>query len=298
MVDSKGVALVTGTSSGFGRLIVQTLARQGYGAFASMRETAGRNATASAELRALADKERLWLRVLELDVTDEAAVERAVAQVIEQAGRIDVLVNNAGFSYSGMTEAYTVGQAQRIFDTNFFGAVRMNRAVLPHMRRQGSGLLIHVSSGAGRVVLPGSAHYCASKFALEALAESYRYDLAGLGIDSVIIEPGAHPTPIFAKSGRPADPARAAEYGRLAEIPEKVQGALMASQADPQEVANAALELIETPFGKRPLRRVVGPGMGALQALNDHAAQLQEKLVQMFGVAELVSPRASEPRPA
>jgi NAD(P)-dependent dehydrogenase (short-subunit alcohol dehydrogenase family) len=236
--------------------------------------------------------------VLELDVTDDAAAERAVGQVIEQAGRIDVLVNNAGFSYSGITEAYTVEQAQRIFDTNFFGAVRMNRAVLPHMRRQGSGLLIHVSSGAGRVVLPGSGHYCASKFALEALAESYRYDLAGLGIDSVIIEPGAHPTPIFAKSGRPADPARTTEYGRLAEIPEKVHAALMASQADPQEVANAALELIETPFGKRPLRRVVGPGMGALQALNDHAAQLQEKLVQMFGLAELVSPRASEPRQA
>ena len=170
MSNTGAVVLITGASSGFGRLIAETLARKQYRVFATMRDIEGRNAAAARELRALAESESLHLDVCELDVTDEGSVERAVAVVIGQAGGIDVLVNNAAYGVLGLTESFTTEQAQRVFDTNFLGIVRTNRAVLPHMRRKGSGLLLYVSSGAGRIVIPCMGLYTASKFALEAFA--------------------------------------------------------------------------------------------------------------------------------
>jgi NAD(P)-dependent dehydrogenase (short-subunit alcohol dehydrogenase family) len=151
------VVLITGCSSGFGLLMAETLARKNYHVFATMRAVDGRNAKAARAFRTLAERESLHLDVLELDVTDSASVERAVDVVIAQTDRIDVLINNAGYGLLGLIEACTLEQAQRIFDTNFFGVVRMNRAVLPYMRRHGSGLLVHISSGAGRVPMPGVA---------------------------------------------------------------------------------------------------------------------------------------------
>ena len=143
------VILITGTSSGFGRLLAETCARQGYTVYASMRQVTGRNATAREALQALAATAGLSLHALELDVTDEVSVERAVQEVITRSGRIDVLINNAGFSYIGLNEACTLADLQQQFDTNFFGVALMNRAVLPHMRRQGRGLLIYMSSAGG-----------------------------------------------------------------------------------------------------------------------------------------------------
>src|SRR5262249_44035956 len=154
----------TGASTGFGRLIAETAARKGYRVFASMRNVEGKNAANARELGELANRESVWLRALELDVTDDASAERAVAEALREGGRIDVLVNNAGYGLMGVTEAVTLEQARRIMDTNFFGAVRMNRAVLPQMRKQGSGLLVHISSGGGRVVVPSMGFYCASKW--------------------------------------------------------------------------------------------------------------------------------------
>src|SRR5438046_8471703 len=155
-----------------------------------MRDPGGRNAKNASEIRALAQKDSLPIHVLELDVTDDASVERAVDAAIAKAGRIDVAINNAGYYLTGLEEAVTTEQARRLMDTNFLGPVRVNRAVLPHMRRQRSGVLMHISSVAGRVVLPSVGFYCASKFALEALAESYRYELAGQGIESMIVARG------------------------------------------------------------------------------------------------------------
>src|SRR5580704_17217831 len=185
-MESKQVVLITGSSTGFGRLFADTLARSGHTVFATMRDPRGRNAKNDSEIGALAEKHSLLIHVLELDVTDDASVERAVDAVVAKAGRIDVAINNAGYSLTGLAEAVTTEQARRLMDTNFLGPVRVNRAVLPHMRRQRSGVLVHVSSGAGRVILPSAGFYCASKFALEALAESYRYELAQQGIESVI----------------------------------------------------------------------------------------------------------------
>jgi len=190
-MSASKVVVITGASSGFGRLTAEFLARQGHQVFATMRELAGRNAKAAEALRELGRREGLKLQAAELDVTRDASVESCVRQVLAEAGRIDVLVNNAGFGYGGLQESFTSEQAQRIFDTNVVGAHRTIRAVLPQMHRQREGLLVQVSSGVGRVVLPGMGLYCASKFALEALSECYRYELAGSGIDVVCVQPGA-----------------------------------------------------------------------------------------------------------
>jgi len=142
-----------------------------------------------------------------------------------------------------LAETVTMAQAQRQFDTNFFGVLRMNRAVLPVMKRQGSGLLLHVSSGAGRLVIPGMGLYCASKFALEALAETYRYELASQGIDSMVIEPGAYATPIMEKLERGEDPLRKSSYGEMADIPRKYRRRLQARERTPRRSRMPCCEL-------------------------------------------------------
>src|SRR5881392_2733797 len=148
-MSSKQVVLITGSSTGFGRLFTETLARKGHTVFATMRDPGDRNAKNASEIRALAEKHSLPIHVLELDVTDDASVGRAVDAAVAKAGRIDVAINNAGYYLSGLEEAVTTEQAQRLMDTNFLGPVRVNRAVLPHMRRQRGGVLMHISSGAG-----------------------------------------------------------------------------------------------------------------------------------------------------
>src|SRR5690349_6378075 len=204
-MNSKQVVLITGASTGFGRLFTETLARKGHTVFATMRDPGGRNAKNASEIRALAEKDSLPIHILELDVTDDDSVQRAVDAAVAKAGRIDVAINNAGYYLTGLEEAVTTEQARRLMDTNFLGPVRVNRAVLPHMRRQRSGVLIHICSVAGRVVLPGVGFYCASKFALEALAETYNYELAGQGIESVIVEPAQYETSIFGSNLTGAD---------------------------------------------------------------------------------------------
>src|SRR5437879_1180270 len=204
--------LVTGSTSGFGRLTVETLARQGYRVFAGMRAAAGKNAPAAEELRALAQREQLALQIIEIDVTDDASVERAIAAIIETTGRLDVVVNNAGVSYSGPLEAFTLEQVRQQFETNVFSVLRVNRAVLPQMREQGSGLLLQIGSIAGLLAFPLLGLYGATTIALEGLTESYRYELAPFGIDAVIIEPGTFPTAIGANRQVAADDQRFGLY--------------------------------------------------------------------------------------
>jgi NAD(P)-dependent dehydrogenase (short-subunit alcohol dehydrogenase family) len=283
-MPSNQVILITGASTGFGRLFAEALARHGHTVFATMRDPAVRNAANATELRALAGKESIALEVLEMDVTDEASVDRAVHSVIEQAGRIDVAINNAGYAVLGLAEATTVEQARHLMDTNFFGSVRVDRSVLPFMRKQRSGLLLHVSSGAGRVVVPGCGFYCASKFAMEALAESYHYELAGQGIESSIIEPGAYQTAVFGNMVTAADHARTLTYGPAAQIPDKVGQLLSASAANAQDVADAVLAIVETPTGQRQLRYRVSPTDLGVDAINQVSAQTQSRFLEAFGL--------------
>src|SRR5580698_8649624 len=285
IMNSKQVVLITGSSTGFGRLFADTLARKGHTVFATMRDPAGRNAKNAAEIRALAEKDSLPIHVLELDVTNDASVERAVDAAVAKAGRIDVAINNAGYYLSGLEEAVTTEQAQRLMDTNFLGPVRVDRAVLPHMRRQRSGMLMHVSSGAGRMVLPAAGFYCASKFALEALAEAYSYELAAQGIESVIVEPGAYETSVFGNSATATDEARTNTYGAVKEMPAKVNAALSSRAGNAQEVADAVLRIIETPAGERQLRYFISPRNYGVEEINALAKQVQANVLEAFGFA-------------
>ncbi len=284
-MNSKQVVLITGSSTGFGRLFTETLARKGHTVFATMRDPGGRNAKNASEIRTLAAKDSLPIHVLELDVTDDASVERAVDAAVAKAGRIDVAINNAGYYLSGLEEAVTTEQARRLMDTNFLGPVRVNRAVLPHMRRQRSGVLIHLSSAAGRVVIPSGGFYCASKFALEALAEAYSYELAAQGIESVIVQPGQYETPVFGNTVKAADEARTNTYGAVKEIPAKINAALSSTAGNAQDVADTVLRIIETPAGEKQLRYFIGPqdfGVGEINALSK---RVQTSVLEAFGLA-------------
>lgn len=296
------VILITGTSTGFGRTAAEVLAQRGYRVFATMRDISRRNASAAAELRSLSKQKGWKLDVLDMDVTDDLSVTEAVHEVLHRAGRIDVVINNAGIAALGVTEAFTVEQFRQVLDVNLFGVARVNRAVLPAMRRQRSGLLIHVSSGIGRTVVPGSAPYATSKFALEALADAYRFELAPLGIDSVVVEPGIHRTPILEKFLAPSDENRVAEYGSTADSIARVKGVFEASSSAPETpgpevVVDAFVRLIETPAGERPFRTVPTASIHALLAPYNAAAEsITNTIAQVFNAPELTvfRPSASE----
>ena len=283
-MDSKQVIFITGASTGFGRLFAETLARHGHTVFATMRDPQGKNAKNAAELLALASRESLSIFTLECDVTSDASVELAVRSVIAQSGRIEVAINNAGYGIIGLAEAVTTQQAQQIMDTNFMGCVRVNRAVLPHMRRHRKGLLMHISSGAGRVVIPAFSLYTASKFAMEALAETYRYELASQGIESVVVEPGAYQTPVFGNLVYAADESRGETYGIANQIPTKMTALLAGTAGDPQEVADAVLRIIETPVGQKKLRYRVSQSDLGVDEVNANTDRVQARLLEMFGL--------------
>jgi NAD(P)-dependent dehydrogenase (short-subunit alcohol dehydrogenase family) len=202
-----------------------------------------------------------------------------------KAGRIDVAINNAGYGVFGLAEAVTTEQVQRLMDTKFLGPVRVNRAVLPHMRRQRSGVLMHISSAAGRIIVPSMGFYCASKFALEAMAESYHYELAAQGIESVIVQPGAYETPVFGNIVTAADEARTNTYGAVKDIPTKIHAALSSAAGNAQEVADAVLRIIETPAGEKQLRYLVSPASSGVDEINALSKQVQANLLEAFGLA-------------
>jgi NAD(P)-dependent dehydrogenase (short-subunit alcohol dehydrogenase family) len=283
---TKQVILVTGASTGFGRLFTETLARNGHTVFATMRDPAGKNAKNAAEIEALAKKESLPIHILELDVTKDDSVDKALRAVIDKSGRIDVVINNAGFVIAGLTESITIEQAQRQFDTNFFGCVRVNRAAVPHMRKQRSGLILHISSGAGRIVFPTFAFYCATKFALEAFSEAYNYELAGQGIESVSIQPGAYQTAVFGNVQTGEDKSRAENYGAAGQLFDRISAGLNAAAGNAQEVADAVLSVIETPAGQRKLHYRVSPQDIGVDAINDLCEKTQANVLQAFGIAE------------
>jgi NAD(P)-dependent dehydrogenase (short-subunit alcohol dehydrogenase family) len=201
-------------------------------------------------------------------------------------------VNNAGIFPFGITEAFTVEQFQRALDINVTGVFRMNQAVLPMMRRRRSGLLVHISSINGRLAPPFFGLYGASKFAMEALAETFRYELSGFGVDSVIVEPGPFRTGIQSRSEEPQDTARVGEYGQVAVVASQVLGGLRQMAADPniptdpQLVVDAVLNLIATPPGQRPLRTVVGLDFAA-GTLNETTANVTRQALASLGLSHM-----------
>ena len=206
--------LITGASSGFGRDTAETLFRAGHTVYASMRGAQGKNQKAAETLR------KLGIKTVELDVSDDASVEAGVKKVLAEAGKIDVLVNNAGIASVGVTEAFTAEQAKVIFDTNVIGLLRVTRAVLPSMRQQHDGLIINIGSIFGRVTFPFTGIYGASKFAVEALTDSLRYEVSQLGVEVVEVQPSAYPTNFLTGSQTPAGTEVAMSYGEVGRIPD------------------------------------------------------------------------------
>jgi NAD(P)-dependent dehydrogenase (short-subunit alcohol dehydrogenase family) len=281
-MSNQRTAVVTGASSGFGRLSAQAFAADGWRVYGTMRNTAGSNAKAAADLRAAG------VAVVDLDVTDDASVDAAAA-AIQGEGAVDVLVNNAGTGFFGIQEAFTPAAVEKQFATNVVGPLRVNRAFLPAMRARKSGLVVYVSSVIGRYVIPFGGVYVASKWALEALAEVSSYELAPFGVDVAIVEPGAYPTDIFGNVALPDDAARLESYGEVARYPERLNAGMAAAMAgrDPNDVALAIVRLANAPAGTRPLRTTV-PTDGAAEAINAAVGPIQHQVMQAFGFADLL----------
>lgn len=280
---NKPTVFIASARSGFGFLTAKALTRKGHTVFATMRDSHGKNADAASELMHHAKNTPGRMHILDMDVTDEEAVQAAVDEALSIEGIIDVVVNNAGVGAIGLTECFTIDQFKRTLDVNLLGAQRVNRAVLPSMRKRGSGLLVHISSIAGRLVPPMSSPYTASKFALEALAESYHYELAPLGIDSIIVEPGSYSTSFEYVKQKPADKERVASYGPMGAVWDRAfrqiqEAASGPHMQNPEDVAVAIARLIDIPVGKRPLRTVIGAGMFAqyAEAINRTGSDLRK----------------------
>ncbi|MEM1428393.1 MAG: SDR family oxidoreductase [Pseudomonadota bacterium] len=281
--------LITGASSGFGTLMVADLIGAGHRVAGTVRDPQGRNAKAAAKLAGLG------VEIIDLDVTNDASVEAGVAAAEAALGRIDVLINNAGVGSHGLTENFSAADIQRLFDVNVFGVQRMMRAVLPQMRARGSGLILNVSSLLGRVVMPFYGPYNASKWAVEALSETYRVELSQFGVDVALIEPGGFPTTFFGNLVHPSAPDRDAGYGEMAAAPQAALDGFAAHlsanpQQSPQLVSDAVLALIETAPGSRPFRTEVDAiGMGdMIKPMNDQLAQVTEGLFTNLGMGDML----------
>src|SRR6478736_6443362 len=229
--------LITGTSSGFGRDTAETLRHVGHSVYSSMRGAQGKNREAAEALR------KLGVKTVELDVSEDTSVDAGVKTVLTEAGKIDVLVNNAGIASAGVTEAFTTEQAKAIFDTNVIGLLRVTRAVLPSMRQQHDGLIINIGSILGRVTFPFVGIYGASKFAVEALTDSLRYEVSQLGVEVVEVQPTGYPS-FFTNIQTPARIEVTESYGEVGHIPDAMVTSLTATfegkdAPNPHDVAEA-----------------------------------------------------------
>ena len=289
--------VITGASSGFGAMTARALADAGDTVYAGIRDTAGRNAAAVAELGDYASTRSVNLRAVEMDVADQASVDAAIAQITSDAGRLDVIVHNAGHMVLGPAEAFTVEQIAQIYDTNVLSTQRVNRAALPHLRAQRDGLLVWVGSSSSRGGTPPYlAPYFAAKAAEDALAVSYASELARFGIDTTIIVPGAFTTGTnhYAHAGHPADTAVEHEYdelyaGIMDEIPAR-QARMSPPDADPAEVARQITRVVGLAKGQRPFRVHVDPmhdGAEEVFNLGDH---IRSEFYQRIGFADLLRP--------
>ncbi len=289
-LSSKSI-LITGCSSGFGRLGAEHYARLGAKVFATMRNLPRPEAD---ELRQLASDDNLDIHVIEIDVLSDEQVTKGVAEAERiNGGPIDVLVNNAGIGISGPVEVQDMEATDLIFGTNVLGAHRMARAVLPGMRKQGSGLMVPISSQLGRVIVPFAGHYSATKFALEAMSEQLAYELVPHGIEVSIIEPGGYPTQVWVNR----NVYTAALKERAAEIHTSGYPRVVASMgeedgsgrtANPLDVPATIARIIAMPAGTRPLRSAVSGGNVPQTAINTVTAETQLNWLGNSGYGPLI----------
>jgi NAD(P)-dependent dehydrogenase (short-subunit alcohol dehydrogenase family) len=295
------VALVTGASSGFGLMIAEGLAATGLTVCASMRGTTGKNAETVEDIEGRARKSGIDLRTIELDVQDQISVDAAIVQIIKEYGKLDVLVHNAGHMVFGPLEAFTPEQLAELYDVNVLGTQRVNRAVLPHMRKARDGLLVWVSSSSVVGGIPPLlGPYFAAKAGMDQIAVAYARELAPFGIETAIVVPGAYTsgTNHFAHSGVPEDKARAEAYTAAwpKDFADRMQDALAATvppEADPGAVGRAVVDIVQTPKGKRPFRTVIDPASDGASVSFAVVDRLREQFLDRIGFSELRHPATS-----
>ncbi|MFD4575353.1 SDR family oxidoreductase [Streptomyces sp. NPDC058417] len=291
------VVIVTGAGSGFGALAARALADSGHTVYASMRAVDGRNAERAQAVRDHAQKEGVDLRVVELDVLSQESADAAVATVVREAGRLDVVVHNAGHLVVGPTEAFTPEEISAVHDTNVLGTQRVNRAALPVLRAQGSGLVLWVGSTSSRGGTPPYlAPYFAAKAAMDSLAVSYAAELARFGIETSIVVPGAFTsgTNHFTSAGHPADEdtvaAYEARYGGLMEQVGARLAALAPADADVADVAREIVRVVNLPAGRRPFRTHVDPANDGSEEVSVVADRIRVEFYQRLGLEDLLHP--------
>ena len=272
--------LVTGASGAFGSLASIQLAENGHQVVGTMRSISGKNETIANELKSKG------VSLVEMDVTNEKSVDEGVKSAIELLDGLDTVFNNAGIGANGILETFTAEDIQKVFDVNVFGVQRLLRAVLPHFRRQGKGTIIHTSSCIGRITTPFLAAYSASKYALESLAEGYRAELSGFGIESCIVEPGGMPTAFMGAMLKPSDSVRSQQYGDMAYAPDaSLNGYVQYLESNPMQrpdrIAEAVTELVKLPFGKKPFRTVVDFA-GLKEPIENYNNVLKQTTQQMY----------------
>jgi NAD(P)-dependent dehydrogenase (short-subunit alcohol dehydrogenase family) len=299
-MPDRQVVLVTGASSGFGRLTAESLARAGHIVVAGMRDVAGRNAPNRSALDQLAAREDIAISAVDLDVQSQQSVDGAAAAVLAAHGRIDVVVQNAGHMMLGPVEAFTPEQFAEQYDVNVLGTQRVNRAVLPHMRGRRSGLVVWVGSSSTRGGHPPFlAPYFAAKAAMDALAESYAAELIRFGIDTTIVVPGAFTsgTNHFANAGGPADTDTATEYDdQYGALREELTGRLAAivpADADVQDVADEIARVVGLPAGARPFRTHVDPSRDGSEVVSAVADRIRAEFYHRVGIEDLLSSHAA-----
>ena len=294
------IILITGASSGFGAMAARALARAGHRVFASMRDLSAHGGRPVNELEQLARDEGLQLTPIELDVTSDASIERAVQRVLAQTNRIDVLVHNAGHMTFGPAEAFTPEQLMQIYDVNVVGTQRLNRAALPYMRAAGKGLLLWIGSSSTRGGTPPFlAPYFAAKAGMDALAQSYALELARFGIESTILVSGAFTkgTEHFNHAGKPGDPSRAEAYlsGLYAGVDRIALDGLARlepADADPHSVADAIVTVVGMKHGSRPFRVHIDPAQDGAEIVNAVADRVRSQMLERIGLADLLHPAA------
>jgi NAD(P)-dependent dehydrogenase (short-subunit alcohol dehydrogenase family) len=301
--NSRGqIILITGAGSGFGRATAIELAQAGHIVYASMRrdDLEGHSKERWTSMRSIASEERLDLRPLELDVQEEASCRAAVDRIVADEGRVDVAMNNAAMMMHGLTEAFRPEQVSQILDLNAVSWLRVNRAVLPVMRRAGRGLLVYIGSGINRLPDPFTGPYAASKAAGDVLAEVMALETARYGIETVIVQPGAYTsgTDHFKHAVGPLDNEVVRQYRKLEglsdQLTDRLDGAnLPGRRKDVGEIAEAIRDLIAMAPGARPKRIDIDPQGREVGKINDLTAQLQRDFFGRMGVADLLKPTVS-----
>lgn len=290
---SPKVILITGASTGFGAIAARLLSQSSHTVYAGMRS---HEEVETAAAREFAISNKVNLSPIILDVTNDESISAAVAHVLRQSQRIDVIVHNAGLGAAGPAEAFTPGQLASYFDVNVLGAHRLNRAVLPQMRKAGKGLLVWTSSSSTRGGTPPFlAPYFAAKAAMDSLAVSYSAELARWGIETAIIVPGPYTkeTKFFDNMDKPIDQHIAAEYdqgpykGTMKEAIRELD-VLAEDDADPRDVAQAMVRVINLPHGKRPFRTHIGPSSDGAEVVNGVADRIREDLLRRIGLEDLL----------